>query len=162
MKLTTSHANRGRSLEIAVIESQRNIIRIKKTEPGVKFLRGGKQVIRKGSVDFIGTVVASGRAIYFDAKQTAEPRGFELALLKAHQTYELGLFHDAKAITGVLAECTAPAIDAFFWIAFPLLSSAMLRSERVIPWAHCRLLGPSTHAINFRGIPGVVIDGGGA
>ncbi|MGC4030232.1 MAG: Holliday junction resolvase RecU [Tepidisphaeraceae bacterium] len=155
MKRFAPRGYRGRSLETIVVASQRDVIRIEKMQAGARFLRGGKSIPVPGPVDFIGTVVATGRAIHFDAKQTDYALGFKMSLLKPHQIFHLDRFDKAMAIAGVLAECTADSVAAFFWLDAALLAKAVRFNVATIPWTDARVirLGDNKHAIQFQNVP---------
>ena len=150
-----SHANRGRRLESAVIASQRDVIRVRKTSAGAKWLAGGKAVRQVGPPDFIGTVVGSGRSICFEAKQSDRPNGFPLDMVRPHQLDYLTEQGQAGAVAGVLVESTAKRL--YLWLTWGDLNGALRSGLRSIPWGDGRFfeLGHTSYAIPFDRVPGV-------
>jgi hypothetical protein len=88
----------------------------------VQTLPGGKFVgIRPkwGPVDFLG-VLAGGRAVAFDAKETAAPT-FALANLAPHQARDLRRYHELGAVAGVALRCA----QGCFWLSWDVLAPAL-------------------------------------
>lgn len=141
--------NLGRSLEEVVLASQLHTVRLAKTTAGVKMLRGGAFKRTFGIVDFVGTVVGSGRAIHFDAKQTAEDRGFYLSMLKPHQEEHIAVHWRAGAIAGALVEATAADVKAFFWVSARMINDARRINKKCILWTEAYRLGDSLNTIDF-------------
>jgi len=112
------------------------IIVLRKIEPPTKVIRiGGKPVViqlRNDCLDYTGTRVVDGRAIWIEAKSTAEPRlGFKVKKsgLTTKQFESLALWYWAGAISGVLWEFRPKAFHAkhdtppkVVWIPYRLLS----------------------------------------
>jgi hypothetical protein len=139
---------RGKSLEATVVASQRGVIIVEKIFNTHKFIRGGKQIPLRGPVDFIGTIIASGGAIWLDAKVCENPRLFVAARdhLPEHQRLLLIRHGEAGAVAGCLCEATHPTLRKYFWLPWQLLTDSRVS----YPWSELIDLGPTTHLIDFR------------
>jgi hypothetical protein len=150
-----STANRGRSLETAIVTSQARTIVLDHHGQEAKRLPGGRMVAKRGPVDFTGTVCANGLSIRFDAKKCDLVHRFPIGNLDhfpAHQRVSLIRHGEAGAIAGLLVEATA--LGEFRWLGWRAIAAITAPS---LPWADERwvVLGPTTHAIRFERIPGV-------
>ncbi len=145
----STKTNRGRRLETAVLASQRTYIRVRKTSAGVKWLPGGRQVLQRGPVDFVGTICGTGGSICFEAKQTDDPIRFAFDLIKRHQITDLVDQGSAGAVAGVLIESTA--VRRYFWLPWHQLDAADRQHVRSLQWTDFRLveLGPTDLLIPF-------------
>lgn len=119
-----SAANRGRSLETAILASQRaDLILLTKMPTSSKRIGGGKIIQLPSPVDFFGIHVPTGRMICFDAKQHANPNGLPAGMLAAHQWNELIRYGQTQggpgAISGLLCESTA--LGRYYWCPWPIL-----------------------------------------
>lgn len=138
----------GRGLEAAVVASQGGHIRVDKMPQAARRLPMGKLVAIKGPVDFIGTVVGSGRAIYFDAKVCHLATRFPIGNrdhVAAHQLAHVIRHGEAGALSGLLVE--AVALGRFLWWDWTHVSYG----DTSIPWTDSRWvdLGDNKHAIQF-------------
>lgn len=104
-----SHANRGQSLEQLIELSnlqyrRRGLAVVHKVPTHWVPLRGrdgkimGAKVAEKATVDFLGCLAPSGRAVAFDAKQNREPGRFPLDERWSH---EVEFLHDVARAGGI-------------------------------------------------------------
>ena len=152
--LSLTLANRGRSLELAVAASTRDIMELVKVPNGQKYIAGGKTVPVKSPVDFMGVVRRTGQAICFDAKACSLVRSFHISNthnVSPHQIEFLVRHGSAGAIAGLLVE--SKATERFLWLGW----SHIAKANEAIRWIDSRWvdLGPTTHAIQLANIPGV-------
>ena len=159
MKLI-QRANKGRGLETAVLASAGSLIRVTKIGHMVKYLAGGKTVAQPSPPDFIGCVTANGRMIAFDAKECADEKRWPInpwLNSRRHQYQFLSAYALDGAIAGLLVESKAKG--RYFWLdVLAAENHAFHEGQASIPWDHRRWidLGPTTHAIQFQNIPGVL------
>lgn len=158
--MIATHANRGRSLETTVIASQCGVVALERMPTAARLIRG-KWTPMKSPVDYIGTVCGTGRAIMFDAKQSALATRFKVGdrdHIPEHQRQFLLRQSYAGAIAGLLIEATDQRIRKYFWLHARYLGANY--NIPSIPWDHTWLvsLGPTTHNIDFRQIPGVCVE----
>jgi hypothetical protein len=153
--------NNGSALEKTVIASQLGVIRIEQFKAGQRFMSKAER-LRKfrtldgspttaGQVvpcDFIGTVVGTGRSIWFDAKSCGEPASFNAAAshVKSHQRLALCNQGECGAVAGLLVEATA--LRGFYWLPWWLLGT----NETCYAWGRLIPIGLSNRAIDFRGL----------
>jgi len=147
------HANKGRNLETAIIASQRNLIRVEKMPLGFKYIAGGKTVPQRGPVDYVGTVVGSGRAITFDAKQCDQATRFPVGNdthFPEHQRQFLIRQGEAGAIAGLLVEATHEKVRQYLWLDWRHL----LTREASVKWDDPRWVrcGDTGLLVDFTGI----------
>lgn len=155
MKMSDFLGGRGRGLEATVIASQRGVVRLVKLPTGCKWV-GRKIIPMKGPVDYCGVVCATGRAIFFDAKESQNKTSFSLhpSHCPAHQIEFLRLMGINGAIAGLLIE--SKESERYFWLPFEKREYGPLYGSTV-RWTDPRLidLGDSRMAIKFENIPGV-------
>lgn len=139
---------RGKGLETTVIASQRGVIVLEKIFNTHKFIRGGKSVALRGPVDFVGSIVADGGAIWFDAKQCANPNRFAAARdhLPEHQRFLLIRHGNCGAVAGCLCEATHATLGKYFWLPWQLLTDSRIS----YPWNELIDLGPTKYLIDFK------------
>jgi len=152
-------ANKGRGLETAVLASAGSLIRVTKIGHMVKYLAGGKTVAQPSPPDFIGCVRGTGQMIAFDAKECGKSNGWPLnPWLKSrpHQYRFILDYASTGAIAGLLVECTERC--RFLWISAISLLVNVGDGIASISWDSPNWidLGPTTHAIQFQNIPGVL------
>lgn len=135
----------GKSLEL-VVANGGGVIEWTRVPNGVKYVRGGDTVPTKSPVDFIGTVIGTGRAVFCDAKRCSQKTGYNAQRdhLKPHQISELVRHGRAGAIAGLLIESTAEG--AFYWLGWRDLQ----QNKASYRWAELRRVGMSNVAINWR------------
>jgi hypothetical protein len=144
-----SVTNSGSGLESTVIASQGRHIRVDKMPQAARRLPGGRVVCVKGPCDFYGTVIGTGRAIYFDAKVCHLKSRFGIgdrSHVPAHQLAHIIRHGEAGALSGLLVESTA--LGRFLWWDWSHVSYA----DKSIPWSDSRWvdLGDTAHAIRFQ------------
>jgi penicillin-binding protein-related factor A (putative recombinase) len=152
-----SPANRGRSLETVIVASQGRYVTLDQHGQQARRIGGGQMVAVKGPVDFSGTVKGSGRSIRFDAKTCAQVTRFPIGNrdhFPEHQRQCLIRHGEAGAVAGLLVEATS--LGMYLWLEWPALVGTLPAS---ISWDDSRWvdLGPTTHAIRFNRIPGVIV-----
>lgn len=140
---------RGRPLETTVIASQGRFIRVRKMSAATRWLRGGKQIVMKGPVDYVGTVCKVGRSICFDAKMCDLAQSFPIGNREhfpAHQRDYLIEQGEAGAVAGLLIEATA--IRKLLWLNWNHLRNDLRKS---ILWTDPNFffLGDTLHTIRF-------------
>jgi hypothetical protein len=135
----------GKSLEL-IVSNGGGVIEWTKVPNGVQYLPGGKTIPKKSPVDFIGTVIGTGRAVFCDAKQDADKTAFDAKRdhLKPHQVAELIRHGRAGAISGLLIESTAHG--RLHWLPWVRL----VNWQPTYRWEDVLDLGPSNAAINWR------------
>lgn len=153
----SSRGNRGKTLESIVELSQRGVVRVVKMGAEAKFLGGGAISPRKGPVDYVGTVVGTGRSICFDAKQSAQKYGLrtDQSHIPSHQRDFLIDQGRAGAISGLIVLRSRE--NQVLWLDWKYLWSSITRG--VIRWDDMNLVPvnePRSPMIDFRRIPGVV------
>jgi recombination protein U len=122
MSKKTPHGNRGKSFEKLIDDTNKayqlqGVALVQKIPNEWTIVRRGPQIVSafsrsKSTVDFIG-ILYTGRAISFEAKQTANKTSFPLANIKLHQTVYLSKFAELGGI-------------AFFIINFSALNRTYL------------------------------------
>lgn len=88
--------------------------------------------MKKGYVDFYGTLVLSGRSVLFDAKDTADERGFRVAEVKKHQLACLRAHEHLGALAFVLVRCGCPGER--YGQGFALPPGEVENRKGRIPW----------------------------
>lgn len=145
-------ANRGKSLEAVVLASQGEAVRLVKFPQAARWVGARLQPI-KGPVDYGGTVVADGRAIFFDAKECASKRTFSLheSHVPRHQKEFIWMMGSAGAVAGLLIEATE--LGQYFWLDWHHVFT-----EPGVKWESETMtaLGDSKFAVPFKKIPGVL------
>jgi hypothetical protein len=155
-----NHAHKGRALEHAIEVSAGSILSLVKVPNGTKYLAGGKTIPVKSPVDYMGTVTGAGKSICFDAKKCALVKSFPIGNrdhFPPHQREMLIRQGEAGAIAGLLVE--SEAAERFLWLGWAHIGWA----TESIAWIDSRWVdcGPTTHAIQFRNIPGIALPRGG-
>lgn len=137
--------NNGIALEKTIIASQGGVIRIEQFRSGQKFLRGGRTVGQPVPCDFIGTVIGTGRSIWFDAKSCGEPASFNAAAshVKPHQRLALCRQGECGAVAGLL--CEATALCQYLWLPWYVLAS----NETCYAWGRLYVIGHTSRTIDF-------------
>ena len=151
-----SSAKRGDGLERTVIASQGRTVRLVKVPTGCRWV-GSKLVPQKAPVDYIGVVTATGRGIFFDAKESKSKTSFSLhpSHVAPHQAMMLRLMGEGGAVAGLLIEAKHPELKRYYWLAWNHLGIPIGRDS--LRW-DCGLfvdLGDSLHLIRFENVPGV-------
>lgn len=82
-----------------------------------------EDIRRKNPVDFGGTLAPSGRAVWFDAKET-RARHFRLDLLAHHQGRHLAAHHANGAAAGMALRCPAGC----FWLPWEAIGPVWERT----------------------------------
>jgi len=120
---------------------------IEKLPPcGGRYIGKGRLINEPIPCDFVGSIPACGKAIFFDAKSSTDDSGFQLSdphKLKPHQRAFLRQQADAGAVAGILVECKA--LGSYLW-----LYGESLRHDR-IGWNDDRWLdlGPTSGVVRF-------------
>ena len=152
MRQQGSRGNRGKLLEAVVLASQGDAVRLVKFPQAARWVGPRLQPI-KGPVDYGGTVVADGRAIFFDAKECQSKTSFSLheSHVPRHQKEFLWMMGEGGAVSGLLIEATG--LQLYFW-----LDHTEIKSQPSVKWDDASLvrLGDSRFTIPFKKIPGVI------
>lgn len=146
MKLNTK-ANRGKSLEAAVLASQSDVL-LAKVATGARFLPGGRAVACKTLPDFVGVVKRTGRLVAFDAKQCGNAKRFEItrSSVPPHQREHLTRWGAAGGLCGLLIERTAAR--TYHWLDWRML----VTPPPSYGWDEICVVGPSYMAVNWRAV----------
>jgi penicillin-binding protein-related factor A (putative recombinase) len=126
MPIINTHSNRGRHLEKLIDLSNGRGVQLERMGLMVQYLPGGKSIVKKGPVDYGGTVIGSGRAIWFDAKMCESPTRFPLNNedhLPRHQKDFLTRQGQAGAISGLLIEASHSDLGMIFWLPWQAVRS---------------------------------------
>jgi penicillin-binding protein-related factor A (putative recombinase) len=155
MTLPNARGRRGRPLETLVLRSAElsRLVVLEKTAPRAVRTKTG-WVNLPGPCDFDGEVVANGRRLILDAKETAKPQGFYLCDLPDHQRAYLMRHGGAGAVAGLLIH--AKAAGRLYWCAHERLGYTAARATPCIGFDVMTDLGPaSAGLVRFDLIPGV-------
>jgi hypothetical protein len=162
--MRSPHANRGRSLEITVLTSQRRDICVAKIPNGVRYIGGENLALPSGKnrwvpryipaqspCDFMGCVLRTGQAIAFETKKCALVRAFRVDSKEfpRHQREFLCRMGSAGAVAGAVVE--AVAVGRFLWLDWRYFTPRSGTPWPTIPWTDPAWfdLGPSTGLIQF-------------
>lgn len=118
---------------------------------GGRFVGKERMVNEAMPTDFIGSVIGSGRAIFFDAKSSAHPRGFDFRnekLMKPHQVVFLKENERAGALAGVIVRAEWVGIYCWLDAGFIVGDIFLWESHFWVP------LGNIGDPINFRALVG--------
>jgi hypothetical protein len=164
----TPKGDRGKSLESLIAISGRGVVDIEKLPKCGGFFIGRKVrsnpslapsyakeppafVSQRIGCDFMGTVIGSGRGIFFDAKQCALATSFPLSNthnIKDHQREFLIRMGRAGAISGLIVESTVKR--TILWLGWQELAGDV-KSIRWDRWAWWPPLAQGLNAtIDFR------------
>jgi hypothetical protein len=137
---------KGKQLEAIALASQ-TAVSLTRVELAAKRIGRRVQAV-KGPCDFFGSYRTDGRAIVFDAKETAERYRLDTHPdhLPEHQRLILLAARDAKAVAGLLVlETTGGRV---FWVP----AGRLHPRPASIQFADMAYVGPITHAIDFAAV----------
>jgi hypothetical protein len=112
----------GKVLEALILNSRSGYgVELEHVPNGVQFIGGGKTIPKKSPVDFGGSVVGTGRAVWLDAKECHKAGSFDASddKLKRHQVDLLIRQGRAGAIAGLLIRCSTT--ERLHWLDWRLL-----------------------------------------
>lgn len=156
----TNYWNDGRDWEehikaIANEYARASVLTLEKVVPGARIVGGGsaRKVIFMTSrlVDFVGVWTArGGRALFLEAKSTAEPR---LPLgrpggLTAQQVSSLRCWTLAGAATGLLWRCDS----GVFWAPYRDIQAAVIDGQKSLKPNHCQSVVPAPDKVPVAGV----------
>jgi hypothetical protein len=137
---------KGKQLEAIALASQ-TAVSLTRVELAAKRIGRRVQAV-KGPCDFFGSYRTDGRAIIFDAKETAERYRLDTHPdhLPEHQRLILLAARDAKAVAGLLVlDATGGRV---FWVPAGMLQPR----PASIQFTDMAYVGPITHAIDFKAV----------
>jgi len=156
LKPKRKNAKLGQTFERLIEISGQGVVSFAKFPNGYQHIGGGKGFAVKTPCDFGGTIIGTGRAIFWDAKRCEAKTRFPIGNrdhFPDHQRLFLQHQHEAGAVAGLMVEDVSGG--RVLWLSWFIVGH--WRDLASIEWGSDSWidLGPSNRVIDFTRIPGV-------